>query len=286
MDWLKLSHLGLLCIILSSCVSHLQPSSRTHVILDGGPANDVDVTHIVDAIPKPEKVTIAGNKSPYTVLGKTYYVNFDTQGFTETGLASWYGKKFHGNKTSNGEVYDMFAMTAAHKTIAIPSYVRVTNLENQRVVVVRVNDRGPFHDGRIIDLSYTAAKKLGYQENGTAKVQIEVLPYGDNANIADVVKAAPVSQSKPLLVEEQTHLSINTKTQTFLQAGAFTQEQSAVDLQRRLIHLTGHAVEIRIEPQRNLYKVLIGPILDNFALLNLRQKLFDANMPDTHVVEL
>ena len=115
------------------------------------------------------------NKSPYTQFGKTYYVLNSSQGFRETGIASWYGSKFHGRRTSNGDVYNMYAMTAAHKTLPIPTYVRVTNQENRRSVIVRVNDRGPFHESRIIDLSYVAALKLGFAANGTAKVSVEAL---------------------------------------------------------------------------------------------------------------
>ncbi len=132
---------------------------------------------IQDAIPKPEVVKKAGNKSPYTVLGKTYTVMkpHEASGYKERGGASWYGLKFHGHKTSNGETYSIYAMSAAHKTLPIPSYVKVTNLANGKTAVVRVNDRGPFHQGRIIDLSYAAATKLDYIDKGTAQVEVELI---------------------------------------------------------------------------------------------------------------
>jgi len=130
-------------------------------VTDSGPSGYVDVSGIPDAIPRNEPLSRGGNQASYEVFGKRYYVLNSAEGFTERGVASWYGNKFHGNQTSNGEIYDMYAMTAAHKRLPLPSYVRVTNLKNQRSVVVRVNDRGPFHKGRIIDLSYVAAKKLG-----------------------------------------------------------------------------------------------------------------------------
>src|SRR5690606_2878870 len=121
---------------------------------DRGPASYVDLSQIPDAVPRSEPRTRAGIKNPSAVLGKTEYLLEDESDYRERGYASWYGKKFHGHQTSNGEIYDMYGMTAAHKTLPIPSYVRVTNLDNNRQVVVRVNDRGPFHSGRIIDLSY------------------------------------------------------------------------------------------------------------------------------------
>ena len=139
---------------------------------DGPPPRDIDVSNLPDAVPKVEPIRKAGNKSPYTVLGKTYQVLPSSLGYRERGIASWYGNKFHGRKTSNGEIYSMYEMTAAHKSLPIPSYVKVTNLDNGRTVVVRVNDRGPFHGSRIIDLSYAAAKKLDYSNKGTANVEV------------------------------------------------------------------------------------------------------------------
>lgn len=139
----------------------------------------------VDAIPEPEVVaeprSRAGNRSTYTVLGKQYRVMNDANGYVEEGTASYYGQKFHGRRTSNLEVYDMYAFTAAHKTLPLPSFARVTNLDNGKSVVVRVNDRGPFHAGRIIDLSYAAAVKLGITHRGTGRVEVRALaPDGDS----------------------------------------------------------------------------------------------------------
>ena len=142
---------------------------------DGPPSYDFDVSHLRDAIPKKEPITRAGNKNPYQIFGKTYVLLPSAKGYSEEGIASWYGRKFHGRKTANGEIYDMYKMTAAHTTLPIPTFVRVTNLDNGRQIVVRVNDRGPFHGGRIIDLSYAAAKKLGYDTKGTARVRVEVV---------------------------------------------------------------------------------------------------------------
>ncbi len=139
----------------------------------------------VDRIPEPEVVAEPksryGNRSPYKVLGKTYTVRDSAEGYVERGIASYYGNKFHGRRTSNLEVYDMYAFTAAHKSLPLPSFARVTNLDNGRSVVVRVNDRGPFHGNRIIDLSYAAAVKLGYRDKGTARVEVRGLSAGENA---------------------------------------------------------------------------------------------------------
>lgn len=143
--------------------------SRPH--RDGAPWWDVDVSRIPDAVPMPHYGRLKAN--PYTVLGKTYYPINDARRYHATGTASWYGTKFHGQATANGEAYDLYGMTAAHKTLPLPSYVRVTNLDNGRTVILRVNDRGPFYSDRIIDLSFAAAKKLGYAESGTARVKVE-----------------------------------------------------------------------------------------------------------------
>ncbi len=139
---------------------------------DRGPAVPPDVSEVPEPVPRVEPLAQFGNRSPYTVLGRTYRVLPDARGYRERGYASWYGYKFHGRLTSSREVYDMYAMTAAHRTLPLPTYVRVTNLENGRSVIVRVNDRGPFVEGRIIDLSYAAAAKLGLHLSGTAPVEV------------------------------------------------------------------------------------------------------------------
>ena len=149
----------------------------------------------VDAIPEPEvrdePRSPAGNRD-YSVLGKRYKVMDDPEGYVETGLASYYGKKFHGRRTSNQEVYDMYAFTAAHKTLPLPSFARVTNLDNGKSIVVRINDRGPFHPGRVIDLSYAAAVKLGYRDKGTARVEVRALTPADvDAGLATQPAPAP-----------------------------------------------------------------------------------------------
>ena len=153
--------------------------------------NDSTPTYIpnVACIPEPDVVDLprspVGNKTPYAVLGKQYQVMDSTRGYAEKGTASYYGAKFHGRLTSNREVYDMYAFTAAHKTLPLPSFARVTNLDNGESVIVRVNDRGPFHDGRVVDLSYAAAVRLGITQRGTGNVEIRALQPGDDNLLAD-----------------------------------------------------------------------------------------------------
>ena len=155
-----------------------EPPSRYKQKHDAGPGKYIDTSHVPDAVPRYEVRTMAGNKNPYTVLGKTYYLIQDERSYKERGYASWYGTKFHGERTSNGEVYDMYAMTAAHKTLPIPSYVRVTNVSSGKTVVVRVNDRGPFVKNRVIDLSKAAAEELGMLGSGVKAVEIYKLDDG------------------------------------------------------------------------------------------------------------
>lgn len=156
-------------ILISACA----PTGRYSQKYDSAPIRPPTKLELQNATVKHEKVG-RGN-APYTVLGGHYVPMTTRQAYQETGTASWYGRKFHGHLTSNGEIYDMYAMSAAHKTLPLPSYVQVTNLVNNKSVIVRVNDRGPFHQDRIIDLSYSAAYKIGVYDTGTAKVKIEVI---------------------------------------------------------------------------------------------------------------
>ncbi|QID16369.1 septal ring lytic transglycosylase RlpA family protein [Nitrogeniibacter mangrovi] len=164
---------------------------------DDGPGAKVpeDIDRIADAVPRDEPIHVATSR-PYSVFGEDYVPMTSRQPFVQEGRASWYGRKFNGKRTANGEIYDMYAMSAAHKTLPLPSYVRVTNLENGRSVIVRVNDRGPFHSSRIIDLSYAAAYKLGYLRQGSTRVRIETVRPGD--------EPAPVpapAEARPVMVE-------------------------------------------------------------------------------------
>lgn len=159
-------------IILSGCAT--QGDDRYSIEQDKAPEAVPTLEHVEDAQPRYEPYSRAGNKD-YTVRGQSYQVIKNPDTYAEAGMASWYGKKFHGHQTSNGEIYDMFSMSAAHKTLPLPSYVEVENTANGKKAIVRVNDRGPFHEGRIIDLSYAAASKLDMLKTGTAPVKVTLL---------------------------------------------------------------------------------------------------------------
>jgi rare lipoprotein A len=177
---------------------------------DDSPPPQATLLAIADAQPKDEPILDKAYNRPYMALGKTYTPQLDKNEFSQEGVASWYGKQFQGKKTSSGEPYDMYAMTAAHPTLPIPSYVRVTNLENQKQVIVKVNDRGPFHGGRVIDLSYTAALKLGYLQKGSTHVRVERI-VGDElvaaASTPVQVVAVKPNRKKPELNQTNTQES-------------------------------------------------------------------------------
>ena len=173
---------AILCIALAACsVTRRHPAEPTRTTVPSGsnvPSPPPDVLDIPDAVPRAEPRGTRGNPPMYVVFGKRYYVMDSSAGWVERGTASWYGPGFHAQSTSLGEQYDMYAMTAAHKTLPIPCYAEVTNLRNGRKVVVRINDRGPFVGDRIIDLSYTAAAKLDMLMQGTAPVEVRVVGPG------------------------------------------------------------------------------------------------------------
>lgn len=192
----RLASLAVLALLVAACAGPRGGSGGSSgggYYLDDGPGRGApaDVASIPDAVPRDEPIRVA-NTRPYEVFGQRYVPMRARTPYRETGIASWYGRKFHGNATASGERYDMYAMTAAHRTLPLPSYVRVTNLSNQRSVVVRVNDRGPFMKNRLIDLSWTAARKLGFIEQGHTRVQVElVLPGEGPATGEPLIAAAP-----------------------------------------------------------------------------------------------
>lgn len=241
-------------------------ASRYNIQQDRGPSQKLDPALIREVIPLLEPRTMAGNKSPYTVNGSTYRVMQSEQGYRERGFASWYGEKFHGHKTSNGEIYDMFQLSAAHKSMPIPGYLRVTNLENKRSIVVRVNDRGPFHSDRVIDLSYAAAFMLGFDNKGTAMVEVEAIV----PTLAAAPRAAapsPVQIARePVPAPVQIAREPVPASGLILQVGAFADLNSAEQLSTKLRQLTTRPVFIRsvvIDDSRQLvHRVRVGPIPD------------------------
>lgn len=249
--------------------------SLTPAVEKDGAGKRIDTTLIPNATPKSEPITNAGNKSPYEVFGKTYWVLPSSNGYKETGMASWYGTKFHGRLTSNGEVYNMYGMTAAHKSLPIPCYARVTNIENGRSVVVRVNDRGPFHGARLIDLSFVAAMKLGYADKGTANVLIEVIDTEVHpqtlANPPLIVQAGLKSVPKLRPPKVPGKPAATAKTGNYLQVGAFRDIALANEMQGKIRGLTSKPMVVR--NQDNLFKLWIGPIADNMELLSIKAML-------------
>ena len=250
--------LGLTLVSLFGC------SSIPMMVEKDGAGKRIDTSVIPNATPKPEPITRAGNKSPYEVFGKTYWVLPSNKDYKESGVASWYGTKFHGRLTSNGEIYNMYGMTAAHKSLPIPSYARVTNTENGRSIVVRINDRGPFHDERLIDLSYVGAMKLGYADKGTANVLIEAI---DTDPKPEPKKATPLPTPVPV---PQTQIAKTEAANNgqYLQVGAFTDMNTAQQLKNKISSLTDQPIILRT--QDKLHKLWIGPIADNIELLSIK----------------
>lgn len=292
----KLTKAILLWVVffVSGCGSQVVQYTAPAIIeiKDSGPSQPLDVVHIPDALPVKEPRTKAGNISPYTVLGKTYRVLGNTQGFYQSGYASWYGKKFHGKKTSNGEIYNMYGMTAAHKTLPIPSFVRVTNRNNNRSVVVRVNDRGPFHGDRIIDLTYTAARKLGFSGQGTAPVEL-VIVEPENNNFYqglddDLDKSKSTNASLP-----SKHLAAPRPRNsggyeipegTFLQLGAFSEAPRAQAFKIKIQALSTYPVFIESVVSRGIHRVILGPLKDNWDLVHLQKAITQKGYQEPKVV--
>ncbi|MES1929495.1 rare lipoprotein A [Salinisphaera dokdonensis CL-ES53] len=277
---------------------------------DGPPDDEnIDLDAVPDAVPRDEPFSRYGNPDSYEALGKTYYVLDSAAGFTQTGRASWYGKQFHGRRTSSGEPYNMFKMTAAHKRLPVPSYVRVTNLDNGKQVIVRVNDRGPFHDGRIIDLSYVAARRLDVVAHGSVPVRIEtVTPATIRAEKRQQQSNARASTPRPPQQARRTQTTTaapaapapSTRAQTnsnrgraipvanrtatpnaggdgyYLQSGAFGERDNAQRLKQKL----GNAGfgRVSVVPPRSsagLYRVRLGPFDDERSRALNRQILVE-----------
>ena len=259
---------GLLLSVLAGCAA---PDKD----VDSAPARPPDVSGVPDAVPRAEPRSRRGNPPMYEVMGRRYYVMNDAAGYRERGVASWYGTKFHGRLTSSGEPYDMYAMTAAHKTLPLPAYVRVTHLGNGRSVVVRVNDRGPFVGDRIIDLSYAAAVRLGMHNDGTALVDVELLEPGQSAPAAVVASAEP--PARPVVA--------SPPSAAWLQVGAFSDAENAALLSSRLER---HGIrEVVTVPERRrastIYRVRIGPLRAVDEIESMLDKVRALGIADAHL---
>ena len=239
---------------------------------DGPPAVKVDAASVPNAVPRIEARSPYGNPDYYEVNGQRYYVLKSSAGFVERGIASWYGTKFHGRRTSSGEPYDMNAMTAAHPTLPIPTYVQVTNLRNGRKVIVKVNDRGPFLHNRIIDLSYVAAIKLGITDEGTGLVEVRAID--------------PRAHATEVNNDSTTK---NSSTDLYVQVGAFADRANAERLSQRVGSIDpGAAIQVSQGADDNatgpLYRVRIGPLPSVEDVDRLTRKLTNIGVNDSHVV--
>lgn len=239
----------LVFLVVSACSTPrevLKPAQQ-----DGGPRpGSVDVSRIPDAVPTVEPLSKYGNPESYIVNDRRYYVMNSNNDFVERGIASWYGEKFHGRRTSSGEPYDMYAMTAAHKSLPLPTYVEVKNIQNGKRIVVKVNDRGPFHDNRIIDLSYAAAAKLDILAKGTGLVEIRSID--------------PARHANERIVEAPVAVSGYNNAGFYIQVGAFTQRENAENMKTRLGVIDDRPVSVTtaLINGAQIYRVRIGPITD------------------------
>ena len=239
--------------MLSGCMS-TDRYSQKH---DSAPKHTPVEVNLIDAQPQYVEYKEANNR-PYTVLGRHYFPIPEGKGYEAEGEASWYGQKFHGHLTANGEIYNMYDMTAAHKTLPLPSFVRVTNTANNKTAIVRVNDRGPFHNDRIIDLSWAAAKKLDVLKTGTAQVKLEVIHVDEDG----VITIGKQQQSSPDKTEQQG---------TFIQVAALSDSQKVSELAKGLAQL--YQVPTHTPEADGIFRLRLGPLSSDIDPEKLLQEL-------------
>ena len=265
----------LIAVLVSACgtVPKSGVSPPTAPSKDGAPANPSDISSLPEPTPRVEPLSKYGNPPSYTVFGQTYTVMKSSAGYVERGIASWYGTKFHGQYTSSREPYDLYGFTAAHKTLPLPCYVQVTNLRNGRALIVRVNDRGPFVDNRLIDLSYAAASRLDILSTGTGLVEVRVID-------PTTTPAAP-AQTEPTQVTATPNL--------YLQVGAFQSSDNAERLREKLLHQASTAnVAVQIVKATlndgALYRVRLGPMDNVEQADSLSTLIHQLGLGEPHVV--
>lgn len=248
-------------------------------ISDASPLGDLDINQLQEPTPRNEPKSKYGNRSPYKVLNKKYTVLDTATGYKERGISSWYGTKFHGRATSSQEIYDMCQFSAAHKSLPIPSYVRVTRLDTGQSVIVRVNDRGPFHEGRIIDLSFAAATKLGINKVGTAKVEVEAI------NVSDLTSVPPLVDESHLALKQTTLApETNVSNRSFLQIASFSSKDNAEALLERLqqAQIKNAFVKKSQVNHESVWRVRIGP-LNESEIAETQNKLNDLDLKGLRV---
>jgi len=287
----RLSLLALTLLTMMSGCSNTFNYAHAPNEQDAAPTVSRNWAAIPDALPRVEPAAEYGNPKKYTVFGKSYQPLLNSEGFKEQGIGSWYGTKFHGRLTSSREPYDMYAMTAAHKTLPLPTYVEVTNLDNGKKIIVKVNDRGPFHDNRIIDLSYAAAMKIGYGDKGTGRVEIRAIDprrptaHRDKAPVSAPIAATPSTTVIVGLARPDTGISVipfsspinrtpmpapspilaatKTAAPMYLQVGAFSSRINAENLRSSISEMSSE-VPVLISQISNdqaaAYRVRVGPL--------------------------
>lgn len=282
-------------MFLNGCTS--APTGRYAIKQDTAPGFDYGDIVYDEIVPQSEPHN-KWTSRPYEVLGKKYYPMASAVGFEEEGGASWYGLKFHGHKTANGEIFDMFALTAAHKTLPLPSFVRVSNLQNGKSAIVRVNDRGPFHDDRIIDLSYGAAKKLGYYKYGVADVKLEVLHVNEAGEIrigskpqlyvyseGDLIaKQALVAKEANLLALDDSRTSTSPTSGLFVQVMAMENGDKIKEFAEGLSNLL--QVPNVLPKIANVYRLQLGPLETEQKAQNVIQELKKMGFEQAFAVEV
>ena len=277
-----------LALLVNGCASDPQ-AGRYAQAHDSAPQRHVNLADVQDAVPRAEPLSRYGNPRSYVVRGTRYRTLSNSKGYTERGIASWYGTKFHGHRTSSGDTYDMYGMSAAHKTLPLPTYARVTNLQNGKSVVVKINDRGPFHENRLIDLSYAAAARLGILGKGTGLVEVAAI----NPATYHKVPAKPrIAASQPKVAHaataaQATDQPLLHEPTLYLQVGAFHNRSNAERLQSQLsrVDLTaGLTISESTTDNQRVYRVRIGPLASVETADQLTQLLADHGIRSPRVV--
>ncbi|ARS53793.1 septal ring lytic transglycosylase RlpA [Kushneria konosiri] len=267
---------------------------------DAYPDRQVDVSKVPDAVPRVEPLSRGGNQSTYQVLGKRYHVLSSSKGYSQTGRASFYGQKFQGYDTANGEQYDMYTMSAAHRTLPLPTFARVTSLANNRSVIVRVNDRGPFHDDRLIDLSYAAASRLDMLDDGTARVRVTAIDphqwqarHNNEQQVAARTEDSPgASRVQPVRPQEAAVSSTqqpapvagrnDANSVVYLQVAALGSSEHAQVLRDKLEARLSRPV--RVTRHAAMHRVQVGPLDDPIMVESVRSELHEAGYDQLHRV--
>ena len=276
----RLPHGALLVLLLP--LLHACGTLSTSEPGDSAPSQPVDLSHVQDPVPRALPHSRYGNPESYEVFGVRYHVKESNVGYDQEGIASWYGTKFHGRRTSSGEPYDMYAMTAAHKTLPIPVYAEVTNLENGRQVIVKINDRGPFHEDRIIDLSYAAAYRLDFHDQGTAPVRVRTIVPGEDDQ-PTVAEVTPAGATPALLPEEEAIPEAGSHW--FLQVGAFRDAGNARQFRERLNRDAGiDTVDIQ-RGSGGVHRVRVGPLSSAGEADRMGRRLADIGIDSSLIVQ-